>query len=65
MKLLNWRFQYWHFNGYFILFTGTGVMSLFPITHQVPIVWKLAEVQAAGSRYIRGPVYDILVLHFK
>jgi len=34
-------------------------------THQAPVVWKLAQVQAAGPRYVRGPAYDILVLHFK
>jgi len=28
MKLLNWQFQYWHFNKYFILCTGTGVLNL-------------------------------------
>jgi len=34
-------------------------------THQAPVVWTLAQVQATGPRYIRGPAYDILVLHFK
>jgi len=24
------------------------------LTHQAPVVWKLAQVQAAGPRYIRG-----------
>jgi len=28
MKLLSRQFQYWHFNKYFILFTGTGAMNL-------------------------------------
>jgi len=31
MKLLNWHFQYWDFNKYFILFTGTSVMNLFAL----------------------------------
>jgi len=31
MKLLNGQFQYWHFNKYFILFTGTSVMNLFAL----------------------------------
>jgi len=25
-----------------------------PLTHQALVVWKLAQVQAAGPRYIRG-----------
>jgi len=29
MKLLNWQFQYWHFNEYFILCTSTGVIAYF------------------------------------
>jgi len=35
------------------------------LTHQAPVVWKLAQVQSAGPRCIRGPAYNILVLHFK
>jgi len=31
IKLLNWQFQYWHFNKYLILFTGTGVMNFFAL----------------------------------
>jgi len=30
-KITNWQFQYWHFNKYFILYTGTGVMNLFAL----------------------------------
>jgi len=33
--------------------------------HQEPVVWKLAQPHTAAPRYIRGPVHDILVLHFK
>ena len=29
MKLLNWQFQRWNFNKYFILYIGTGVMNFF------------------------------------
>ena len=36
MKLLNWQFQYWHFNKYFVLYTGTCVVNLFVLTH-----WRL------------------------
>ena len=35
------------------------------LTHQAPVVWKLAQMQTAGPQYIRRPVHDILVLHFK
>jgi len=31
MKLLNWQFQYWHFNKHFISYTSTGVMNLFAL----------------------------------
>ena len=31
MKLLNWQFQYWRFNKYFISHTGIGVMNLFAL----------------------------------
>jgi len=31
MKLLNWQFQYCHFNNYFISYTSTGVMNLFAL----------------------------------
>jgi len=31
MKLLNRQFQYWHFNEYFMSYTGTGVMNLFAL----------------------------------
>jgi len=41
----------------------TSVLVL--LTHQAPVVWKLAQVQAASPRCICGPAYDILVLHFK
>jgi len=33
------------------------------LTHQVPVVWNLAQPQSAGPRYIRGPLHDILVLY--
>jgi len=33
-----------------------------PLTHQAPVVWKLAQVQAAGPRYIRGQ--HTTYLHF-
>jgi len=26
--LYNWQFQYWHFDKYFISYTGTSVMNL-------------------------------------
>ena len=32
MKLThNWQFQYWHFDKYFISYTGTSVMNLFAL----------------------------------
>jgi len=31
MELLAWPFQYWHFNKYFISYTGTGLMNLFAL----------------------------------
>jgi len=35
------------------------------LTHQEPVVWKLAQPQIAAPQYIRGLVHNILVLHFK
>jgi len=32
MKLLNWKFQYWHFNKYFVLYTSTSVTNLFALS---------------------------------
>jgi len=31
IKLLNWKFKYWHFDKYFILYTSIGVMNFFTL----------------------------------
>ena len=45
--------------------TAWIVGSQLSLTHQAPVVWKLALPQTAAPRYIRGPVHNILVLYFK
>jgi len=51
MKLLNWRFQYWHFNKYLIFFTGTSVMKLFASKD-----FALAQKSSNESAAISGQV---------
>ena len=50
MKLLNWQFQYWHFNNYFILYTGTGVMNLFALRDIANAQKSLNESSAISSQ---------------
>jgi len=32
-KITNWQLQYWHFDKYFISYTGTGVMNLLALRY--------------------------------
>jgi len=57
MKLLNWQFQFWHFNKYFILYTGTGVMNLSNIA--------LAQKRLNESSAISSQGWLIEIISFK
>ena len=46
----NWRFQYWNFNKYFILFTGTDVMNLFALRDFAKMQKSLNESSAISDQ---------------
>jgi len=50
MKLLNWQFQYWYFNKYFILFIGTSVMNLFALRDFASVQKSLNESSAISGQ---------------
>jgi len=49
MKLLNWQFQYWHFNKYFIPYTSTVVMNLFALRNIAKVQKSSNEILAISS----------------